>query len=76
VHLKNKLAHFLAGLITGITSTFNPVLSVITFIGFIVYEVIEAVDEKDKAWRDIMEYMVGLYASAVGIAILNTWSHI
>jgi len=71
MHLKNKLTHFLAGLITGITSTFNPVLSAITFIGFIVYEVIEAVDEKDKAWRDIMEYMVGLYVST--ILILARW---
>jgi len=69
VHLKSKLAHFLAGLITGITSTFNPVLSAITFMGFIIYEVIEAVDEKDKAWKDIMEYMIGLYASAVLILV-------
>jgi len=71
VHLKSKLAHFLAGLITGITSTFNPILSAITFMGFVVYEVIEAVDEKDKAWRDIMEYMVGLYVSA--ILLLVRW---
>jgi len=71
MHLKNKLAHFLAGLITGITSTFNLVLSAITFIGFIVYEVIEAVDEKDKAWRDIMEYMIGLYVSAIFLFLLS-----
>jgi len=71
MHLKNKLAHFLAGLITGVASTFNPVLSVITFMGFIIYEVIEAVDEKDKAWRDIMEYMVGLYASAIFLFLLS-----
>jgi len=76
MHLKNKLVlHFLAGLITGITSMFNPALSDIIFVGFIVYEAIEAVYKKDKAWKDIMEYMVGLYASAVWIVILNIWSH-
>jgi hypothetical protein len=60
-----SVTHFLGGVITGVVSRVNPILAVLMFITFIIYELDEDWHLNDDAYKDILEYMVGLYGSAL-----------
>lgn len=53
-------AHCYWGFLTALVSLVAPVLSLEMFLAFIIYEVDEDWHIRDKAFRDILEMMVGL----------------
>ena len=59
-----KLAHFLAGLLTGYSTEFSIVLPILLFLVFIIYELDEDWHLSDESYRDILEYALGLYLYA------------
>lgn len=62
-------AHYLAGIVSGmgILVHWSMVLGGIAL--FLVYELNEDIHEMDKAYRDILEFMLGFYIAAVGLII-------
>lgn len=65
LNIAKQTAHLLAGLLTAHTSFHNPLLSVLMFIVFLIYELDEDWHIKDRAYRDILQYAVGLYLYAI-----------
>jgi len=65
------VVHFIGGVITGLAATKAPVLGLIMAIVFLVYELNEDWYIKDKAYRDIRAYLVGLFITA--ILLLVVW---
>jgi len=60
--------HFVGGLLTGLAAAFNPVLAVLMFTAFIVYEINEDWHLRDQAFKDIRAYAAGLYmVAAAGV---------
>ncbi len=47
----------------------NSILSILLFITFLVYELDEDWHISDEAYRDILEYAVGLYAASILLLI-------
>jgi hypothetical protein len=66
-----SIVHTVAGVLTGFTSFFNPVLAVLMFIGFIIYELDESWRLSDEAYRDILDYLIGLYTSFASLILLQ-----
>ena len=65
-----NIAHVLYGILTA----FAPWhLSFIMFLAFLVYELDEEFHIRDKAYEDILEYMIGL---SIGAAIYLLSNHI
>lgn len=73
--LKKDLVHYLAGLLTGLTAFINSLLAILTFISFLVYELDEDWHIRDKAYRDIKIYALGLYTVAIYKIIKNILLH-
>jgi hypothetical protein len=69
-----KIAHFAAGFSTALVSTLNAVLSILLFITFLVYELDEDWHISDEAYRDILEYAVGLYTASILIFIVKLFT--
>jgi len=74
-NMNRKLAqvfHLLAGIITAMTIIYlSPVVGVIEFVVFLIYELNEDWHISDKAFIDILFYAIGLYAAAVILMILG-----
>jgi len=62
-----SLAHFLGGALTALTTVKFPVLGSIMVVLFIIYEVNEDWHLSNKAFKDILEFMVGVYVSATAM---------
>jgi hypothetical protein len=60
-----------AGFLTAFFSFVNPVAAVMMFLTFIIYELDEDWHLSDKAFRDILEYGIGLYVGAVVYTIIS-----
>ena len=60
-----SLAHFLGGALTALTTVKFPVLGSIMVVLFIIYEVNEDWHLSNKAFKDILEFMLGLYVTAL-----------
>ena len=65
-----KLAHIAWGLLTALVSTAAPVLALIMFLGFIVYELDEEWHIRDKSYNDVREMLVGLGTGALVLLLL------
>lgn len=65
------LAHILFGLVTAMISLVSPILSIINTVVFIIYELNEEWNLSDKAYEEIMEYMLGLGIGETAILVLN-----
>jgi len=64
--------HTLGGFFTGLISFTNPTLSVMLFIGFVIYEVDEDFHLRDGSYKDILEFLVGLnLVAGVWLVILG-----
>jgi len=74
--LKSKIAHFFAGIVTPISVIVHPIMPIISFAAFLSYELVEYSINGDKAWIDILEYVVGLYLSITGLVIYTVWNKI
>ncbi len=55
------IVHFLAGLITAHEAQHNPLLTIILYFTFIIYELDEDWHISDQAYHDILEYALALY---------------
>ena len=58
------IPHVLAGLVTPWFIYVHPALAVLAFLIYVVYQIQEWVQIRDKAFRDLQQYAVGLYISA------------
>ncbi len=56
---KTTLIHFPVGLVAGLLLWFATPAGYMLTIGFLSYEIIEAVQIKDKAHRDMFGFLVG-----------------
>jgi len=66
----SSLAHFLYGVLTALSDWY---LSISMAILFIIYELDEEWHIKDNAYRDILEYIIGV---AIGALALLVQKHI
>ena len=66
-----RLAHIVFGILTALVSMVSPVLSVLNTIVFIIYELNEEWYLHDKAYKDILEFCVGLGIGEVIILCLS-----
>lgn len=66
-----SIVHFLGGALTALVSTKFPVLGLIMAILFIVYEVDEDWHLSDEAFRDILEFTIGLYITSLVVLTLG-----
>ena len=64
-----SLAHYLGGFLSGLCCLFNPVLSVLATVVFIIYELDEDWHISDEAFRDIKEYLLGLFTAMIIVAV-------
>ena len=63
------VTHVLAGVLTSIASFLNPTLAILTFVGFIIYELDESWHLSDQAFQDILEYLIGLYGGFISLLL-------
>ena len=54
-----KLSHYLCGALTVLAVKIHAILSVILFVGFVIYEIDEEKMIKDYAFEELREYLVG-----------------
>lgn len=57
----NSLSHYVVGVLTVVAYLFSPVLSVLSFTLFFVYEVGQYWYEEDQPSKEIREFGVGFY---------------
>lgn len=67
-----SFAHYFAGIVTVVVALSWPVISVLLFVGFIIYELNEDWYLEDEAFHDIREYLVGLVGTSVFL-VLRAW---
>lgn len=68
-----RLAHVTWGILTSLMSFTNPVLSVIMFISFLVYELDEERTIRDPAYQEVFEFSLGLFVVAVFYTYTGIW---
>ena len=64
-----SLAHYYGGFLSGLCCLFNPVLSVLATGVFLIYELDEDWHISDEAFRDIREYLLGLFAAMIAVVV-------
>ena len=69
-HLKEKFAHYLSGVLAGLTLYTYPLFSTILIILFIMYEVSEWYIERDKLFPELREFTIGYILGFVIYLIL------
>ncbi len=71
--MKRKLrhpAHWIAGVMTPLSTFINPVMPFVLVIAFIAYEVAQGLRTKDNAYLDIFEWAVACYVTT---GLLLAW---
>lgn len=58
--IKRATLHFPLGIFTAWLGTFSPVVCIIFGIGFLTYEVIEDWRIKDRSYKDVFGYLIGI----------------
>lgn len=56
------VSHMSAGILTILGGLVAPIVGVLLFVGFMIYELNEDWHISDQAFRDILEYCIGMYA--------------
>lgn len=65
VGIKRKLSS-LAHMLYGVLTVFAPMhIAVIMFVAFLAYELDEQLHIKDKAYKDIAEFIIGLVIGVI-----------
>jgi len=54
-----KLAHYICGALTVLAVKIHAILSLILFVGFVIYEIDEEKMIKDYAFEELREYLIG-----------------
>jgi len=62
-----SISHFLAGLLSSLAVAVSPVLTIIGFLVFLIYELDEEWRLSNAAYEELREYGVGFF---LGVAIL------
>lgn len=69
VKLNKKLiyrsAHFVHGYLTALATVKNPIVGLILWATFLIYEYIEFNVKKDKMYPEVMEWLIGYSVGAV-----------
>jgi hypothetical protein len=65
------IAHVLAGIIVALSPTVHWTLPLIGTQLFIIYEVLEDLHLSDRAYRDILEFMIGFFGAVTGLLVLE-----
>jgi len=65
------LSHFFSGVITTLAIFVNPVLAIILFLTFIIYELNEDWRLSDKAFIDIRQFGYGAFLTSVILIVLH-----
>lgn len=64
------VVHFLAGVLTVLSVVVtHPIVAGIAFVGFMVYELNEDRHLRDHAYKDILEYCIGVYVAIVCVCM-------
>ena len=66
-----QLAHFFSGVMTVLSVYIHPILAIITFLCFIIYELDEDWHISDGAFKDIRYYGIGLFLTISILYILR-----
>ena len=68
------VGHFVGGVLTALAACLlNPALAAVMFACFIIYELDEDWHIKDKAYRDIKVYAVGLFGAVAALLGVRAW---
>ncbi len=65
-----SVGHILGGILTTATTVFNPVISLLLFTGFTIYEWVEQEKINDDMYRDYVEFLLGMFLTAVVMWLL------
>jgi hypothetical protein len=57
--------HILGGVLTAAMSIYTPLLSLLLFSGFTIYEWGEQEKINDDMYRDYVEFLLGMFAGAI-----------
>jgi len=61
--------HYIAGGISAWVATLYPVLGLGLIITFLVYEAMNDWRKEDWSYRDVLEFLIGLFVVAAGLSI-------
>lgn len=64
------IAHIIGGFLVVLISEFNITAAILITIVFLLYQFDEDKWIEDQAWKDIKEFMIGMFI-AVGFLVLN-----
>lgn len=65
-----SVGHLAGGMITAFFATCTPPLALLLFSGFTIYEWVEQEKINDDMYRDYVEYLLGMFATAVLLCIM------
>jgi len=68
---KTTLIHFPVGMVTAALTIHSPLAGALLFFGFMAYEIIEAVQIKDLAHRDMFGFLVGFASMVYVVEIIK-----
>lgn len=67
----NSLAHYVIGVTTVVALLLHPVMPVVMFATFIIYEVGQYYYEEDQPCKEIREYAVGLHIALIVLLLIG-----
>lgn len=62
-----NFAHYIVGILTACSILVSEVLAVIGFLGFLAFELNEDWHLYDKAYKDILEFLIGFFVAVAGL---------
>ncbi len=65
-----SLGHILGGMITATLAYMSPITSILLFTGFTIYEWVEQEKINDDMYRDYVEFLLGMFLTAVVMWLL------
>lgn len=65
-----SLGHILGGMITATLAYMSPITSILLFTGFTIYEWVEQEKINDAMYRDYVEFLLGMFLTAVVMWLL------
>lgn len=64
------VVHAGAGALTILGSLLNPCVTIVAFLGFMIYELNEDWHLTDEAYKDILDYCVGMYLTILIMVVM------
>ena len=60
-----EIGHFIGGLVVGLISNFNPTVTIIVTLLFVIYELDKHLHSKPGSWYEIRQYICGVYVGVL-----------